>query len=62
LLATNTEAYEDRMDRPVNGIGSTAREFAVGDISSPILRGICEGDPRAELMAKMGMLQVIKVG
>jgi hypothetical protein len=62
LLASDTVAYEQRMDRPVNKVGSTAREYATGDVSSAILRGIAEGDPRAELMAKMGMLQVIKVG
>lgn len=59
-LATDSEAYEARMSRPVNKIGSTAREYATGDTTSAILRGISEGDPRAELMARMGMLQVAK--
>ena len=62
LLATDTEAYETRMDRPVNKLGSTAREYAVGDTTSPILRGLSEGSPTAEIMAKMGMLRVVKVG
>lgn len=62
LLATNDAGYEARMDRPVNKIGSTAREYAAGDYNSAILRGLAERDPTAEIMAKMGMLQVVHVG
>lgn len=58
LLATDDDAYEARMDRPVNAIGSTAREYASGDVNSAILRGLADGDPRADLMARMGMLRV----
>jgi hypothetical protein len=57
LLATNDAEYQARMDRPVNKIGSTAREYAAGDMNSAILRGLADGDPRAELMAKMGGLR-----
>jgi hypothetical protein len=56
-LATDAQAYEARMSRPVNRIGSTAREFAAGDVSSAVLRGIEAGDPAADLMARMGMLR-----
>ncbi len=57
LLATDDEAYQVRMDRPVNAIGSTAREYATGDVNSAILRGLEAGDPKADLMARMGMLR-----
>lgn len=60
-LRRDAGAYYKAMDRPVNKIGSTAREYAAGDISSAILRGLAEQDPRAELMAKIGMLQVRKL-
>lgn len=56
LLATDSAEYEARMDRPVNKIGSTAREYAEGDYNSAILRGLADGRPDAEIMAKMGML------
>lgn len=62
LLATNSAEYEARMDRPVNKIGSTAREYATGDINSAVLRGLGKGDPAAEIMARMGMLQVVHIG
>lgn len=47
----------DMMERPVNKIGSTAREYMTGDMNSAILRGIAAGDPDAEIMARMGMLR-----
>ena len=53
LLSTNAVEYEARMDRPVNKIGSTAREYAAGDMHSAILRGVSEGRPDAELMLKI---------
>lgn len=52
-LLSDPVRYEDAMDRPVNKIGSTAREYAQGDIQSAILRGVDRGDPEAELMSKM---------
>ncbi len=54
-LSASPEAYEQAMDRPVNAIGSTAREYAAGDMLSGVLRGVADGDPRAELMLKMGV-------
>ncbi len=57
LLATNDTEYQARMDRPINAIGSTARELATGDVNSAILRGLEAGDPKADLMARMGMLR-----
>lgn len=57
LLQKDVDAMADRMEAPVNAIGSTAREFMQGDLASPILRGLEAGDPRADLMARMGMLR-----
>ena len=56
LLTKDAERYERVMERPVNRIGSTAREYQAGDIDSAILRGLDEGRPEAELMARIGML------
>lgn len=56
-LASDAAEYEARMSRPVNKIGSTAREYQAGDTSSAILRGLEAGNPEAELMAKLGMLR-----
>lgn len=61
LLSRDAAAYEARLDRPVNKIGSTAREYAAGDLNSAILRGLADRNPAAEIMAKMGMLQVVVV-
>lgn len=48
-------SLQERMTRTVNKIGSTAREYMTGDLSSAILRGVSEGDPTAELMLKLGV-------
>jgi len=61
-LEQDAAEYQARMERPVNRIGSTAREYQAGDTSSAILRGLAAGDPAADIMARMGMLQVVKVG
>lgn len=53
----DSEAHAVAMARPVNRIGSTAAEFARGDVQSAILRGLEAGDPTADLMARMGMLK-----
>ena len=45
--------HEAAMDRPVNAIGSTAREFGQGDFTSAMLRGASQGDPKAKLMLKI---------
>ena len=54
-LGRDAAAYEARMERPVNGIGSTAREYMTGDISSAIMRGVSQDDPKAILMLRLGM-------
>jgi hypothetical protein len=54
-LSASPEAYEQAMDRPVNAIGSTAREYAAGDMLSGVLRGVEAGDPKAELMLRLGV-------
>ncbi len=47
------EKYEAAMSRPVNALGSTAREYAAGDIHSAITRGVERGEANAKLMAKL---------
>ena len=47
------EALESAMDRPVNKIGSSAREFMAGDFMSAIQRGCESGNQDARIMAKM---------
>ncbi len=54
-LARDASALAERMDRPVNAIGSTATEYMHGDVTSAILRGVAVGDPAAELMLRMGV-------
>ncbi len=44
---------DEAMDRPVNKIGSTAREYMNGDFKSAVYRGIQEGRQDARIMAKM---------
>ncbi len=52
-MENDHEAYEQAMDKPVNAIGSTAREYGQGDITSAMTRGVCADDPEAKLMAKI---------
>jgi len=47
------DAYEAAMSRPVNAIGSTAREYAAGDIQSAIERGVAARNANALLMQKL---------
>jgi hypothetical protein len=47
------DKLESRLDRPVNRIGSTAREFMAGDFTSAMQRGCEAGSPEARIMAKM---------
>jgi hypothetical protein len=47
------DAYEAAMSRPVNALGSTAREYAACDIDSAIARGVQRGDANAKIMAKL---------
>jgi hypothetical protein len=45
------QAYEEAMSRPVNAIGSTAREFGQGDIQAALYRNT--DDPNTQLMRKL---------
>jgi hypothetical protein len=54
-LRRDSALYERAMNTTVNRIGSTAREYQAGDISSAVLRGVADGNPEAELMLKLGM-------
>jgi hypothetical protein len=47
------DAYEAAMSRPVNALGSTAREYGNGDFDSAIKRGVERNDTAAKLMAKI---------
>jgi hypothetical protein len=53
LSLDDPEAHEKAMRRPVNRLGSTAREFAQGDITSALGRTLCEDTPTAQILAKM---------
>jgi hypothetical protein len=46
-------ALADKLEKPVNAIGSTAAEFMRGDFTSGMVRGIQAGDPSARIMGKM---------
>ena len=52
-VTASCEAYEQAMAKPVNKLGSTAREFMTGDIDSAIGRGLEAGDHNAEIVALM---------
>ena len=52
-LERDAAAYEDAMERPVNRLGSTAREFGRGDLNSALVRGLEAGDAGARIMGKM---------
>lgn len=52
-LEHDTERHEALMERPVNALGSTAREYARNDFDSAIDRKLQQGDPMAAVMAKM---------
>ncbi len=47
------DKLEEALERPVNRIGSTAREFMRGDLTSAMERGCESGRPEAVIMAKM---------
>lgn len=44
---------DEAMDRPVNALGSTAREYMNGDFQSAVYRGIQEGGQQARIMSKL---------
>lgn len=52
-LVADPEVYEAAMNKPVNALGSTARELQQGDINSAMMRGLNRGDQGAEIMAVM---------
>jgi len=52
-LGRDEEAYEDRMSRPVNGIGQSAREFQQGDMVAALERGVAAGDDTCKLVTKI---------
>lgn len=52
-LTSDNEKYEAAMTRPVNALGSTARELGQGDHMSAVTRGVRADDPEAKLVAKI---------
>lgn len=52
-LTRDAHAHQQALDRPVNRIGSTAREFGRGDLNAAVLRGLKAGNQDAWIIAKM---------
>ena len=52
-IQENEDYYEEKMNSPVNAIGTTAREFQRGDYDFAIVRGLTEGDKNCWLMARI---------
>ena len=52
-IQEDEDYYEEKMNSPVNAIGSTAREFQRGDFDSAIVKGLQKGDKRCWLMARI---------
>lgn len=52
-LSSDAGAYERAMSRPVNALGSTAREYAAGDLDSALSRKLAAGDTGARILAQM---------
>jgi len=46
-------AHAERMNRPVNRIGATAKEYMKGDMRSAVMRGLEEGRTDAQVMFKI---------
>lgn len=59
-LMKDAKRLEERLDRPVNNIGSTAREYGKGDLTSALLRDTPGTDPVSmRIMRKMhGIVEV----
>lgn len=53
LELDDPDEYHEAMDKPVNKIGSTAREYQMGDFFSAIVRGLEQGNKDAWILAKM---------
>lgn len=49
----NYDYHEKQLERPVNQLGSTAREYASGDFTSAMIRGIANGDKSACIVGKI---------
>lgn len=49
----DSATLENRLDRAVNKLGSSAREFMAGDFTSAMVRGVESGDPMARITMKM---------
>lgn len=49
----DSDTLEEKLDQPVNRIGSSAREFMAGDLVSAMQRGVESGNQDARSMAKM---------
>lgn len=52
-IETDARHREALLERPVNKLGSTAREMARGDFKPAMIRGIVAGDMRARIIGKM---------
>jgi len=52
-LDNDLDRHEEIMNRPVNALGSTAREYMQGDLRTGMLRGISEDNTDAKIMGKM---------
>jgi hypothetical protein len=52
-LEGDAGAYAERMERPVNRLGQTAREFQAGDMIPALQRGVAAGDPSVKLIARV---------
>lgn len=52
-LIDDPDFYDSMMDRPVNRLGSTAREYQRGDLDSALIRGLFAGDRTCQIMAKI---------
>jgi len=62
-LEGDAEHHEELMNRPVNAIGSTAREYARGDFQSAIDRSLRSGNEAAGIMAIMSRpRQAVQLG
>ena len=57
-LISDKKYVESQMSRPVNRLGSTAREFASGDMQSALVRGIAKGDKIARIIGKVHGMRV----
>lgn len=53
MLTDDSRYHYTRMNRPVNRLGSTACEYAHGDFTSAMIRGIASGDVGARIIGKV---------